>query len=352
MFFKFNAKLALTFVVFLLPSVVTASPDTESLLVDRCVLNEDVPVYTRSQSVFPELKGVPDIPSINTGKPLPSLMVEGWNPIPGTLEKVLSNLGDEAGFSVKGTDFSVVSWNGKTAPLSKVISELSAQANADWSFDGSTLTIIKKPLPVDKLAATVLLPSSRDARLAFLDIVRGHGLNIKVQNGEAFIFGTKDSFSKASNALLTASQLTVFDVIFLRGRPSDGRYNWGSIGASEMSVANAGGRFAFSGMSINSVITALRNNGDVVQDSAQTVASPQGWSLAVPQVQCGSGSGELTIKPKIVGDIIDLSLYGAGVSAQYPSFKLGSVALVAASVPVEGWVQMVLVRPRIVAFKK
>jgi hypothetical protein len=144
----------------------------------------------------------------------------------------------------------------------------------------------------------------------------------------------------------------VFDVIFLRGRPSEGRYNWGSLGASEIAVANAGGRFAFSGMSMNSVVALLRSNGDVVQDSAQTVAAPQGWSLAVPQVQCGSGYGELTIKPKMIGDIIDLGLSGAGVAAQYPNFKLGSVALVAASVPVEGWVQMVLVRPRIVAFKK
>ena len=334
-------------------SPALAAPDAESLAIGRCSVVDDVSVYSRSASMFPALQTFTISTDVKKGLPLPALMVDGWKPGPGSLEKVLGDLGAEAGFSVAGSGFPRVTWTGKTASLSQAVNELSRQAGADWSFDGSVLTL-SKPKPASPLVSTasVMLPQSRDARLAFLDIVRGHGLDVKVDGGRAALSGTSAAFAKAATALAGTSQLVVFDVAFLRGRPADGRYNWAGFGASETSVSNAGGRFAFSSMSMNDVVSALRTRGDLQLDGMQTVAAPQGWSLAVPQAQCGSGSAELVIKPKFTGDVLALGLQGAGISAQYSNFALGSVALVASSQPVNGWIQMAVVRPRIVAFKR
>lgn len=350
---KLGGKLIAGLVLVASASPVMASPDAESLAIGRCAVVDDVSVYSRSASVFPALQSFTISTDARSGQPLPALMVDGWRPAAGPLDKVLSDLGAEAGFAVRGAGFPRVSWTGKVASLSQAVSELTKQAGADWSFDGSVLTLSKaKAASPSASSASIALPASRDARLAFLDIVRGHGLDVRVEGSRAVLSGSSAAFAKASSSLASTAQLVVFDVSFVRGRPSEGRYNWASLGAAETSVSNAGGRFAFSGMSMNSVIEILRRQGDLVQDGSQTVAAPEGWSLAVPQAQCGQGTGELVIKPRFTGEAMSLGVQGAGLSAQYNGFNLGSVALIASSQPVNGWIQMAIVRPRIVAFKR
>lgn len=329
-----------------LPAVAQVSAETA--LLDRCAVPDDVSVFSRSSIKFPQLTAVMSAPSLTgTGNP-PSLMVDGWKPAPGPADKLLETLGKEAGFTVVGAkDLPITTWRTDKAPLRETIDTLAKAGNVSWSFVGSTLTL-SKPVPV-ATSYRADLPANRDARLAFVDVLRGNGADVSIDRGYVSITGSVDDIGKARTALQEARQILVFDVLFMRGRPDAGRYNWNALGMSSSMVNNAGGQFSTS-LNPSDLVSRLEAQGDIQQDSGQTVGAPTGWAVAVPPAQCGLGYGEIIVSPKFDGEKIQAKVSGNGFSADYPSLALGSSMVVAAPQPREGWIDLVFIRPRVVAF--
>ena len=322
-------------------SAPAAAKDPMAERLGRCTVVDDAPIYMRVSESLPRPVLLAS-PAPDRGRALPAVMVEGWRPQPGAIGALLAQLAGDAGFSVSVASSPVVRWDGRTAPLQTVVADLARQANLDWHYDGRTLSL--RPVAAAPSISRLLYPRDRDARLALVDMVVGHDPQAVVRDeGMLTSQGTR-----LQSALAGLSDMVVFDVVFLRARPNDGRFNWDALSPRQRLVSDAGGRFVLDG-SLGDLVTNLQRHGDVVADGRQTVGGPDGWSLVVPQEQCGNGRGSVTIEPRRAGDGVSIALRGAGVDARLDQVPLGAVALAAASRPTDGWISMVAVRPRVVA---
>ena len=325
-----------------------AQSGSEMSLLDRCAVPDDVSVFSRSQVGFPGLSPVMGTPVLTGSGSPPSLMVDGWEPSAAPADKMLETLGKEAGFTVLGEkNLPIVSWKTPKASLRETIDIIARAGGVSWVYSGSTLTLTKPVGTVSSYRAA--LPSNRDARLAFVDVLRGNGAEVAVDAGQVTVSGSADSISKAKDALASTKQIVVFDVLFLRGRPEAGRYNWPALGMSSSMVNEAGGQFSTT-LLPSDIVARLKLQGDVQEDSGQTVGTPAGWAVAIPPSQCGRGSGEIVVAPKFDGESIQAKVNGNGFVADYPSLQLGSSMFVASPQPRGGWIDMVFIRPRVVAF--
>lgn len=322
--------------------------DAEAQAIGRCEIPASAPIFDRREGRLPSTWTIEDMQS--GGQALPDVMVDGWKPAPAAADKLLTEIAKEAGFAYSGpASLPSASWDGRSAPLTAVIDDLVSQFGGDWSFDGKNLYVFKAPLP-KTASALFTLPSDRDQRLATVDILRGFDLAVDVSGSEARLTGERSELEEARKALSGASELQVYDVLFLRGRPDAGRYNWAALGAIGQTPQGAGGRFVFSDEDLNALTERLRASGDLVEDSGQSVAAPKGWKLAVPPTQCGLGTGEVIVGLDGAESGMSLSLTGNGESSDFAQFSLGTTALSVSSEPRDGWISMVAVRPRLVTF--
>lgn len=323
--------------------------DSEAKAIGRCEIPVSTALFSRTSS------GLPSSWAIQTANPsngmdLPSVMVDGWPARDAPADILLGELAREAGFSYEGPGaLPVVSWDGKVASMEDVVKGLVSQFSGHWTFDGETLSV-SKVAPAVKSSAVVRLPEERDLRLATVDVLRAYDLDVSLSGGSVMLSGDPDEMAKARKALGDAKSITVLDVVFLRGRPAEGRYDWNALGAVKSNASGAGGSFVFTDPEPEALIQRMVLRGDLVEDSAQSVAAPAGWGLAVPPSQCGVGNGEVVVTSKANGDRIDLSLEGSMLNAEFPEFVLGSTAASVASMPEDGWIRAVLVRPRLVTF--
>lgn len=351
--FTTGFKAGAALLAFIAASASAAAPqrteEVEMRDVDRCTVPDVMPVFVRSRDALPGLEAIPG-PAVSRGSGnVPDVMVDGWKPAQAPVETMLAELGREAGFRVTGAQgFPVSSWTRIKAPLRETIDTLARNANATWSFSENVLTLSRYVAPAPRFRAS--LPNDRDARLAFLDIVRGNGADVKVTGRDAIVTGSTDAIGKAKTALTGARQLLVFDVLFMRGRPEAGRYDWAALQPSSSTPANAGGQFMLGEQTPSSIVARLKSMGDVAEDSGQSVATPPGWAIAVPPAQCGRGNGEIMVAPRLSGDQMSLKISGIGFNANFADVPLGSSVLVAASEPSQGWIPMVFIRPRMVTF--
>lgn len=346
----FRTLLSLPFVALLASAMPAAAMDQEAKAIGRCDIPSGAALYARSPSTLPSGWVTKTTSTTGASKALPEVMVDGWPARRGSATALLRELGKEAGFSVDApASLPVVAWDGRKASLKSVVSSLAGQAGATWTFDGSTLAVTTVK-PVANSTASFALPTDRDARLATMDILRAFDMDVSVSGDTVSLSGSPDEVAKARKTLSETRTITVLDVVFLRGRPLDGRYDWSALGAMRSSAAGAGGTFVFTDPEPETVIQRFVSKGDLLEDSAQSVAAPSGWGLAVPPSQCGVGSGEIIVTSKDVADKIDLKIEGSDLSAAFPGFVLGSTALSVASKPTDGWIRMVLVRPRTVTF--
>ena len=342
-----KALLAISAASVLIPAAAQAA-DAEALAVGRCDIPKSTSLFSRLPSGLPS-SWTTNTTTVRKGQPLPELMVDGWEPAPGALDVVMTNLLTEAGLSYSGDkDLPTVSWNKSEATLQQTVDQLVSQIGGSWSFDGSTVTVSRTPFARTS-SASFQLPEDRDSRLATIDILRGYDLTVDLTGMQAFVSGSESEMGKARKALADAKAITVYDVMFLRGRPLAGRYDWGRLGTISSQPNGAGGNFVFSDPEPEALIQRLVASGDLVEDSAQSVAAPKGWSLAVPPVQCGQGAGELLVG--LEGDKQDvLALSGNGVDAKFPGFVMGTTAMAVSPVPADGWIRMMVVRPRTILF--
>ena len=322
--------------------------DIEAEAIGRCEIPASAPIFDRRTGRLPSAWTIEDMQSQSPA--LPEVMVDGWKPAPAAADMLLSQIANEVGFAYSGpAGLPVVSWDGRTAPLADVIDDLVTQAGGDWSFDGKNLFVFEAPLP--KTAnARFMLPEDRDQRLATVDILRGFDIALEVTGGEARLTGERSELEDARAALSSADELRVYDVLFMRGRPDAGRYDWSALGAFSQSQQGAGGQFIFSEEDLSVLMERLQGSGDLVEDSGQSVAAPKGWKLAVPPTQCGLGTGEVIVGLDEADSGISLSLTGNGEEVDFKGFSLGTTALSVSSKPQDGWISMVAVRPRLVTF--
>lgn len=317
----------------------------------RCSIPTDAPIYARQAGILPVIsRGAPI--TVRNGDPAPSVMVDGWSPAPGPLNDLLSQLGNEAGFAVIGAQgMPQVSWSGTKAPLSDVLDNLTRQANASWSFSSGVLRV-SPGLPAVSVPATMKTGPNRDVTLALLDALRGYNANsVKLQGDGISFSASPQSMDKIVSGLSSASEIFVFDVSFYRGRPTEGRYNWSALGPVSMTAEGAGGRMMLGEDGSAKLSSFLSSSGDVQKSGGQTVAGPSGWSLIVPESQCGNGSRELTLRPKRTGDGFSLHLEGFGAPTDIPMITLGQTLALAAPNPSGGWIEMVTIRPRILSVR-
>lgn len=330
------------------PQVASAA-DLESKAIGRCSIPMNTALFSKSAGKLPSDWVVKSV-GVSHGAKMPSVMVDGWPARKAPADVLLKELMSEAGLSFVGPGpLPTVDWTGKVIPMEDVVSDLVDQFGGHWSFDGKVLTV-SRTAPATKSTAVVNLPEERDLRLATVDILRAYDLDVSVTSQNVTLAGSQEELAKARKALSDAKSITVLDVMFLRGRPEQGRYDWNSLGAIKASPSGSGGSFVFTDPEPEALIQRMVGRGDLVEDSAQSVAAPQGWGLAVPPSQCGIGSGEVVITSKANGDRIDLSLAGSMLDAEFPEFVLGSTAASVSKVPSDGWIKMVLVRPRLVTF--
>lgn len=323
--------------------------DAEARAIGRCDIPASTALFSRTSSGLPA-NWVVKTTNASHGSALPAVMVDGWPAREAPADILLGELAREAGFTYEGPGaLPVVSWDGKVASMEDVVKGLVSQFSGHWTFDGETLTV-SKTVPAARSTAVVDLPEERDLRLATVDVLRAYDLDVSVSGSSVTLSGSADELAKARKALGDAKSITVLDVVFLRGRPAEGRYDWNALGAVKSNVAGAGGSFVFTDPEPEALIQRMVQRGDLVEDSAQSVAAPAGWGLAVPPSQCGTGNGEVVVTSKANGDRIDLSLEGSMLNAEFPEFVLGSTAASVASVPEDGWIRAVLVRPRLVTF--
>jgi len=331
-------------------AVAGAAPLDERSL--RCSVPVDAPFFARSAGAISAVtKGA----SLSTRSPgtLPGVMVDGWRPAPGPLAKVLADLGAEAGFSVAGAEaFGPVIWGGRTASLTQAVDNLTGQVGAVWSFDGKTLKIsAAPPAAATVYRASIALPRERDVTLALLDTLRGlDARQVSVAGDRISFAANAASLARIQTSIGGISEIYSFDVSFLEGRPSDGRYSWSKIG-SGTATSGAGGQALVADGMASSLLDTLRAAGDLKADGSQTVAGPSGWALVVPQSQCGAGRNEITLRPRRIGDGFALQIDGGGFKTAIPMVTTGQTLLVAATDPVGGWIRMLSIRPRIVAVR-
>lgn len=330
-------------------STTAHAADPESLAIGRCDIPRSTSLFERTPERLPA-SWVIETRGASHGSALPSVMVDGWPAKKAPADVLLRELMDEAGFSYAGSQaLPMVDWDGRTASFEEVVSGLVSQFEGHWTFDGSRLSV-SPTVPVTSSTASVPLPSDRDVRLATVDVLRAYDLDVSIGSSSISLVGSREELDKARKALAEAKSITVLDVIFLRGRPSDGRYDWNALGAVKSSPNGAGGNFVFTDPEPESLIKRLVARGDLVEDSAQSVAAPEGWGHAVPPEQCGAGNGEIVVTTKKSSDKLDLTVEGSMMDAQFPGFVLGSTAASVSPVPQGGWIKMVLVRPRVVSF--
>lgn len=328
---------------------VAHAADPEALSIGRCDIPQQTSLFSRTAEVLPA-SWVIENRSASKGSSLPAVMVDGWAARKAPADILLRELMTEAGLSYEGPGaLPMVDWDGRTASFSEVVESIVGQAGGHWTFDGKTLSV-SKVAPAVVSSAVVKLPEDRDVRLATIDVLRAYDINVEITSSSILLSGSREELMRARKALEDAKSITVLDVIFLRGRPSDGRYDWSALGAMRSSVNGAGGTFVFTDPEPEALIKRLVARGDLVEDSAQSVAAPEGWGLAVPPEQCGSGNGEIIVTSKKNSDKIDLSVEGSMLDAQFPGFVLGSTAASVSPAPQGGWIKMVLVRPRVVSF--
>jgi len=331
-----------------LVAVPAAAEDMETTL--RCTVPSDVSIYARDTSAMSMVKRGETIVT-RTGSPAPAVMVEGWNPAPAPLAAMLSQLGSEAGFAVTGAEgLGTVTWNGSSAPLSKVLDALTAQAGASWSYSSGVVRVLRTP-PVSTVSGDLVTPSNRDVTLALLDTLRGYdATGVQLGSGSISFRASSAAMSKIQSGIAAIGEVYAFDVTFYRGRPSAGRYAWSSLGSSVV-ADGAGGRVLLDEEGDKRLSTFLSSAGDVEPGRQQTVAGPAGWAVVVPQSQCGTGSLELTLRPKRVGDGFSLNVAGLGNAIDVPMVTLGQTLVLAGRDPVGGWINIVSIRPRIVAIR-
>lgn len=332
----------------LAPTAASAS-DPESLSIGRCDIPRATSLFERTPEALPS-SWVIQTTGPSHGAPLPSVMVDGWPAKKAPADVLLRELMSEAGLSYSGTQaLPIVEWDGKTVSFEDAVNGIVKQFAGHWTFDGSTLSASTSvPAPTSK--AVVGLPSHRDVRLATIDVLRAYDIGVNIEGNSVMLDGTQEELAKARKALADAKSITVLDVVFLRGRPAEGRYDWSALGAVRSMPSGAGGSFVFTDPEPEALVKRLVARGDLVEDSAQSVAAPEGWGHAVPPEQCGAGNGEIVVSSKKNADKIDLSIEGSMLDAEFPGFVLGSTAATVSPNPKGGWIRMVLVRPRVVTF--
>jgi len=331
-----------------MPASASAA-DAESLAIGRCDIPQATSLFVRTPNALPSSWVIQTVGPSN-GTQLPEVMVDGWPARKAPADVLLRELMTEAGFVYSGSQaLPMVEWDGRTAPFDEVVKDLVRQFAGHWTFDGRMLSA-STTVPSSVSRASVDLPSDRDVRLATVDILRAYDIDVAVGASSISLQGSRDELAKARKALEDATSITVLDVIFLRGRPVEGRYDWSALGAVKASPSGAGGNFVFTDPEPEALIRRLAARGDLIEDSAQSVAAPEGWGHAVPPEQCGAGSGEIIVTSKKNADRIDLGVEGSMLDATFPGFVLGSTAASVAPAPQGGWIRMVLVRPRIVSF--
>lgn len=334
---------------FLSYSAVASAANPESVSIGRCSIPASTSLFSRTPGGLPS-DWVTKTVAVSNGIALPDVMVDGWPARTAPADILLQELMAETGLIYSGPGaLPSASWNGGVMTLDSVVSSIVSQFGGHWTFDGTTLSVSKNT-PVTSSTASVDLPIERDLRLATIDILRAYDLDVRVVGSTVMLEGSSEEMRKARKALADAKSVTVMDVFFLRGRPEQGRYDWSGLGAIRAKPAGAGGSFVFTDAEPELLIQRLVARGDLVEDSAQSVAAPAGWGLAVPPSQCGAGSGEVVVTSKTVGDKVDLTLAGSMFDAQFPDFVMGSTAASVIKDPQDGWIKMVLVRPRVVSF--
>lgn len=336
---------AILFAGFAQPAVAS---DPEAVALGRCELPSAAPVFDRRSGYLPGSWSIEN--SGGNGSKLPSVMVDGWKPEPMAANALLSKLMSEAGLEYSGpAGLPVVAWDGHTASLEQTVSEIVRKAAGDWTFDGKTLHVFSSALP-STANASFTLPVDRDQKLATIDILRAFDISVSVSGNEVAISGPRKELEEARKALGVARDLRVYDVIFMRGRPVRGRYDWAQLGAIRETPVGAGGQFVFSDENLDDLVTRMGGAGDLVQDSVQSVAAPEGWSLSVPAQQCGTGMSEVMVGLEEEASGMTLSVHGQAGQADFEAFALGTTALSVSGEPSEGWISMVAVRPRVVNF--
>lgn len=324
--------------------------DAEATAVGRCGVPGATPLFSRSASKLPSNWSFETVVK-RTGVPLPAVIIDGWEPVRAPVSDLLRELMSEASIPITVSDSAIMAtWTQQNVSLSDAVDTLVRQIGGSWSYDGKVLTVSSEPFATST-SASFALPKERDARLATIDVLRGYDVNVSADASKVTVSGTPEELTKARTALAETKGITVFDVSFLRGRPLEGRYNWNELGATTRMVDGAGGKFIFTDPDPESLIKRLVEKGDLIEESAQSVAAPVGWSVAVPPSQCGRGAGELMVSAKNNIQGLDLSFSMPGIKADYSAFPLGALALSAAPTPSDGWITMVVVRPRTVRFR-
>lgn len=345
---KFAGPLAALSALAFAPSPALAT-DVETQL--RCSVPGDASIYAREAGAIPALKRGVAVVS-RTGQPVPPLMVDGWHPASGPLGVVLSDLGREAGFAVTGAEgLGTVSWTRASAPLSQVLDNLTSQVGASWSFSSGVVHVIKAPI-ASTIPVSMALPQNRDVTLALMDTLRGYDASGVTLSASGISFASAPAgLSRIEGGISGISEIFAFDVSFSQGRPSAGRYSWSSIGGASLVADGAGGRMLLGEDAPAKLASFLAAAGDVRVGGSQTVAGPSGWSLVVPQSQCGAGSAEVTLRPKRVGDGFSLQVAGLGGPIDVPMVTLGQTLVIASKDPVGGWINIVSIRPRILSVR-
>jgi hypothetical protein len=338
----------LAFCAYASPASAQAA-DAEKQL--RCTVPVDAAVYARQAGAVPAISRG-KVTVTRAGQSAPSLMVEGWNPAPGPLAKVLGELGHEAGFAVTGAEgLGNVSLGIPRASLTQVLDHLTSQVGASWSFSSGVVHVLKTP-QVSVGSATMPLPANRDVTLALLDTLRGYdATNVSLGESGISFAGSPAALGRIQSGLAGVSEVFAFDVSFMQGRPTVGRYNWAAAPGSTATADGAGGRLILSEEGAAAFPAFLSSMGDVRTGGIQTVAGPSGWALVVPQSQCGQGTAEIQLKPKRMGDGFSMQVGGLGAPFEVPMVALGQTLVIAARDPVGGWINIVTIRPRVLAVK-
>lgn len=337
---------ALAGIAFVTPAMAA---DQESMSIGRCDIPKSTSLFSRSAGGLPS-DWVTKTTAPSRGSALPSLAVDGWPARKAPADLLLKELMAETGLEYIGPGaLPVVDWNGNVESLENVVSNLVGQFGGHYYFDGKSLSV-SKTAPPSVSSVSIALPVERDIRVATIDILRAYDLDVRIEGSSIEVSGSLEEMKKARQALFDAKSITVLDVVFLKGRPEQGRYDWSGLGAIRSKINGAGGNFVFTDSEPESLIQRLALRGDLVEDSAQSVAAPSGWGLAVPPSQCGIGSGEIIVSSKSAADKINLNISGNMMDADFPDFVLGSTAASVSPQPQDGWIRMVLVRPRVVTF--
>lgn len=330
---------------------VQAAPAADAEMSLRCSPSPEAPLYARGAGAFASRPSGGPVTLVQTG--LPSLMVEGWSSSGRTLDVALADLAGEANVPLRiaGT-WPAVAWAPGKAPLRSVVDSLVREAGGTWRMDAGTL-VVERRTPDQPYSYA--RPANRDMTLALIDALRGYGATDVTLKSDAITFSASPEVAtKIRTKLASIDAVLAFDAVAIRVRPNDGRFAWanlssvGKVGVSK--PIEAGGGFTVEASGVDGVKDFFARNGDVRDIGAQTVAGPGGWALDVPISQCGaSGSGSLLLKPGKGTAGIDLTVSRAGMAdLVLPGVQPGQIAVVVDDKPKGGWLQAVILRPRIV----